>query len=223
MEIWLDTAELNIVMRAAKKGMIKGITTNPSILAKVKHLSSVLLELLQLQEGPIAIQVTSSSAPEMVEEGRHIAAFSDRMIVKIPVTKEGLIAMRTLQREGISILATGIFEESQVLLAANVGVTFVTPYFSHIAQQKNPIDVLMNMQSILTKGNYASKLLVASVKELNDLIFLATLGAFAATIKEDLYTKLIAHHPHQEEALAKQLSDWGKTHGDLSIKEVLTH
>lgn len=222
MEIWLDTPDLNVVMRAAKKGIVKGVTTNPSILAKVKHISETIRQLLKLQDGPVTIQVTSVEADEMIEEGRRIAEFSDRMVVKIPVCKEGLIAMRTLEKEGVSILATGIFHESQLLLAANLGVTFVTPYFSRIAKERDAFQAIRNMLAILDKGGYESKLLVASVKEINHLIFLAEVGTFAATIKEDLFAKLIATDPLQEELSEQFRSDWKRAHGDISIKDILT-
>jgi len=220
MQIWLDTINLEVVEDAAKTGILSGITTNPSILSTAKNVPNILKALLELQEGPIAIQVTAEDAENMIIEGREIFAFSNRAIIKIPVNHDGLIAIQQLHKENIPVLGTGVFHTTQALLAANQGAKYISPYFSHIGDIGDAYESLNSMATILQK--YPTKLLVASLRNLDDLVYCALLGIDAVTIKDELYYKLVAEHPLLERFSHKFLSDWREAHGNVSIKTLLT-
>lgn len=221
MQIWLDTINLEVVEDAAKAGVLSGITTNPSILSKTKNVLETLTRLLEIQKGPIAVQVTSQDAEGMVDEGLRIFEFSHRMIVKIPVNRNGLIAMRKLCEAQIPVLGTGIFHSSQALLAANQGASYISPYFSHIGDIGNANEVLSTIAAILRTHSYKTELLVASLRNFDDLIYCTLQGVDAVTIKDDLYFKLVANHDLLEKFSQKFLKDWRSTHGDTSIKDLL--
>lgn len=217
MQIWLDTINLEVVAEAATAGVISGITTNPTILSRTRNVEETLSRLLEIQKGPVAVQVTAQDVEGMIEEGKQIFAFSNRMIVKVPVNKNGLAAMQQLC-ERIPVLGTAIFDPSQALLAANLGASYITPYFSHI---ENAREVVKTMGAILRAYPYKSKLLVASLKNLEDLIYCSQMGVDAVTIKEDLFGKLVADHHLLEKVSQKFQADWQQTHAHASIKDLL--
>jgi transaldolase len=222
MKIFLDTINLNCVRSGVKTGIISGITTNPSILSKAKNVRETLLQLLDLQDGPVAVQVTSNEPQDMIEEGRSIHQFSSRMIVKVPVNLHGLITMRQLCQEGIPVLGTGIFHPAQALLAANHGATYISPYFSHMGEMGNAFETLKSMADILKLHNHSTQILAASLRQLDHLAYCALIGIEAVTIKDDLYEKLISEHPLLENFSKKFSNEWKEAHGNASIKDFLT-
>lgn len=221
MKIWLDTVNLDVVADAAKTGVISGITTNPTILSRTKNVEETLTNFLEMQQGPVAVQVTAQDVESMVEEGEHIFKFSDRLIIKIPVNSNGLIAMHQLCKKQIPVLGTGIFHPCQALLAANHGAAYISPYFSHIGDIGNANDTLKTIRTILRENHYKTKLLVASLRNIDDLIYCSLIGVDAVTIKDDLYYKLVDDHYLWEKFSLKFLSDWQQTHGNASIKDLL--
>lgn len=218
----VSTVNLEAVEDAAKTSIISGITTNPSILSKVKNVPETLHQLLKLQAGPVAVQVTSPDVDNMVEEGKRIFGFSNRLIIKVPVTKNGLIAIRKLHHEKIPVLGTGIFHPTQALLATNYGAVLISPYFNHIGDIGNANEVLKTIASLVQSRDFQTKILVASLKSLEDLIFCALIGVDAVTIKDVLYYKLVSDHHSLEKISQKFLSDWKHAHGDVSIKDLLS-
>ncbi len=221
MEIWLDTVNLEVVSDAAKTGIVSGVTTNPSILSRTKNVEETLTHLLDLQNGPVAVQVTTQDSENMIEEGISIFEFSNRMIVKVPVNNNGLIAMHQLYEKQIPVLGTAIFHPKQALLAANLGAAYIAPYFSHIGEIGNANEILKTIVTILRANNSKTKLLVASLRNLDDFIYCALIGADSVTIKDDLYYKLVADHHLSEKFTQKFLSDWHQTHGNGSLKNHL--
>lgn len=219
MQIWLDTINLELIADAAKIGIISGITTNPSILSKAKNVPEILVSLLELQDGPVAVQVTAEDADNMILEAREIFSISKRMIIKIPVNIRGLTAMRQLRKENIPVLGTAIFHPTQALLAINQGATYIAPYFSHISDISDANQSLKTMATIVQNG--PTKILVASLKNLEDIVSCSLLGVDAITIKDELYLKLVSEHPLLEKFTQKFLSDWKEAHGNLSIKNLL--
>lgn len=219
MQIWLDTINLKVVADAAKTGIIAGITTNPSILSRTQNVKETLTRLLDMQKGCVAVQVTAQDVENMVEEGEHIFEFSSRMIIKVPVNNNGLVAMHQLCEKKIPVLGTGIFHPSQALLAANHGAAYISPYFSHI---DNAHETLKTIATILRTTPYKTKLLAASLRNLDDLLYCSLLGADAVTIKDDLYYKLVADHYLWEKFSQQFIGDWQQTHGNASIKDLLS-
>lgn len=220
MEIWLDTIDTEVILDGMKTGIIEGVTTNPSILSKATNVPDTLKKLLEIQTGQVAVQVTSCEVDNMVEEGMHIYRLSKRMVVKVPVSHNGLIAIRQLKEYGVSIVATGILTPAQALLAYNLKVEYIAPYFSHM---ENPLENLKIMVEILkNKPQARTKILAASLREVDHIVQCAQLGVDVVTIKPDLYYKLVVNHPITENFCKKFAVDWSEQHGTNSIKQVLT-
>lgn len=213
MKVWLDTIDVDTIKDAVKTGIISGVTTNPSILSKAKDVRDTLRQLLDVQPGPVAVQVTAQSSSEIVEEARCIFEFSSRMIVKIPINPEGLIAINELKKEGLPILGTGILYPSQALMAAIHEVEYIAPYFSHMGE--NAHETLKTMVDMLKGGK--TKILAASLREIDHIIACALLGVEAITIKPELYRQLVTSQPAVENFSEKFLRDWG----NISIKNAL--
>src|SRR5947209_968437 len=133
MDIWLDTSNIRMVQKAIRFGILAGVTTNPSIIAQSQRsLEEVLEDLLHYQEGPVTAQVVAEETREMVQQGQNLFAFSNRIIVKVPITKNGLEAIHLLSRQGIPTMATVLFSPRQALMAALAGANYVAPYLSRM-------------------------------------------------------------------------------------------
>lgn len=221
MKIWLDTIDFDVVADGAKTGVISGVTTNPSILAGTKDIPGTLRRLLDIQPGPIAVQVTSQTAEKIIEEAEAIFAFSNRIVVKIPINHNGLIAIEQLKKTGIPVLGTGILFATQALLAANHNVAYIAPYFGHITDVGNPFETLKTIVDLIKTGGSSTKILVASLKQLEHLMYCALLGVEGVTIKPLLYHQLVANQSIVEGFSQKFFADWMHTHGKISIKEAL--
>src|SRR6185503_8325504 len=169
MQFWLDTITVATIKDAAERGMVAGITTNPSILSRAKNTKEILSQILDIQPGPIAVQVTATDSTRMIEEGLRIFEFSNRMIVKIPVTGEGLMAIKYLSEKKIPILGTTILYAHQVLLALSLGVIAIAPYFSHMGNSEEAYSTLKVMANMLRTYNSTIKIVLASLKKIEDI------------------------------------------------------
>lgn len=221
MEIWLDTINIEAVKKAAKTGLITGVTTNPSILSKANNVPETIEALLDSQEGYVAVQVTSSDAESMIREGKAIANYSDRMIVKVPVNPEGLIALSQLGQEGIAILATGVFLPSQVIQAASLSADYIAPYFGHMHEISDSTETLKTMTKILRQF-IGTKLMAAALKSVDDIITSALCEVDAVTIKEEIFFKFIEEHHLLKKFNEMFASEWKQAQGSKSIAEVLS-
>src|ERR1700722_10778780 len=210
MEIWLDTIDLKTIEDAAGLGWLAGITTNPAILSSGGQVDRALLErLLEVQSNKVAVQVTTNTAHQMIGEARQLFKLSDRFLIKVPVTKEGLHVMHALSKEGIPTLGTAVFHPRQVLLATLAGAVYVAPYVSHMANQG--IDVwkaLTIMQVILTTHDFKTKIMVAALTEVDEIRRFAQLGIDAATLPEKLFTSFIGDISFCEEATQRLHQTW---------------
>lgn len=219
MKIWLDGIDRDVIAEAAQAGIIAGVTTNPSILARSPHVAETLRCLLDIQPGPVAVQVTAQEVDDIIDEAKSIYEFSERTIVKIPINRNGLIAIEKLKNERIPLLGTGVLYETQALLAANHGVAYVAPYLSHMGE--NAHEILKSMAGMLSKTT--TKVLAASLKNLDHFLLCARLGVDATTIKPALYRELVADQPLVESFSERFRQDWMQAHGAFSIKEVLSN
>jgi len=210
MELWLDTANLDTVKTAAPLGILHGVTTNPSLVAKSNlPLDQLLEQLLAAQPGPVTAQVTSRSAPEMLAQARALYAFSPRLIVKIPVTAPGLTAIHTLTQEQIPVMATAVFDPNQALLAARAGATYIAPYFSRICDNDmDGIEVFKSMLKMLERYKFSSKLIAASLRTSEQIKECLSLGAHAVTINDKVFGEFVEDHPLTTESLEKFEKDW---------------
>ncbi len=210
MEIWLDTADLELIENAKQMGILHGVTTNPSIIAKSKMEMEELLEkILALQSGPLTVQVTANESAKMIEQGKALAQFSDRLIVKVPVTAEGLKAIHALTQNKIPVMATAVFDLNQVLLAARAGATYIAPYFSAICEMDmEGISQFKEMVKLLKEYQYPSKLLAASLKSPEQVRQCAEMGAHAVTLNSEVFSAFVDDHEETMKRIEKFSKDW---------------
>lgn len=214
MEIWLDTCDTQVITNACRLGFIFGVTTNPTILAEARDdAEHVICKLLEVQDGPVAVQVTSDNAPGMIKQAVALHAYSDRIIVKVPVVQQGLIAMKTLAQEGVSVMATAVFQPNQALLAGLAGAEYVAPYVSRMID--DGIDAYTALQMMLTMYrhyNLKTKILAAALRTTDQITTLATMGICAITLKSALFSQFIGDDPLTVECLRAFTEDWESRH-----------
>jgi transaldolase len=218
MEIWIDTIDFGAIEQAASMGFLQGVTTNPAILSTAGRGNHILAKLLDLQLGTVAVQVTATTWNEMVEEGKQLFLFSNRVLIKIPVNREGLRAIHDLSQEGIPTLGTAIFSPRQAFLAAMAGAKYVAPYLSHMS--KHGIDAfaaLGKMRELFDAQGITTKIMAAAVKHLDDIMKSAEMGIDAATLPAELFNAFIEEEPLSEIATQKLHQKWHQSFGHLSI------
>lgn len=197
MEIWLDTTEVRPIQTAARFGLLSGVTTNPTLIAGSKRdLEEVIEDLLHYQEGPVAVQVTGKTTVDMVQQGQTLHGQSNRLIIKVPVTKEGLEAIHLLSRQGILTMATAVFHTRQALLAALAGANYVAPYLGRLEKEGgDPWNLLREIAHLFQTYRLKTNILAASLPSVEHVIKCGEIGIFGVTVKEDLFEKLIQSDP----------------------------
>lgn len=208
--MWLDTVDIGSVSKADALGFLSGVTTNPTLIAKSKrHVKPVLHDLLFHQKGPVTVQVVADVAEEMVCQGREYFSFSDRLIIKVPVTPAGLEAIHLLSNLGIPTMGTAVFSSKQAFLAALAGADYIAPYIGRIEKEgANPWELLMSVQKTFQNGQLKTKVLAASLPSCEYVMRCAEIGIYGVTVKENVFEKLIEADPFTEKAVAKFSSDW---------------
>lgn len=212
MEIWLDTCDIQAITKANAYGIVYGVTTNPSLLGKVaQDPEKVINELLDAQDGPVAVQVTADDADEIIRRAVALHAFSDRLIVKVPVTGQGLIAIKQLSDKGISIMATAAFHTHQAFLAAQAGAVYVAPYVGRmIVSGIDAFNTLREILRIYKAYNYQTKVIAAALQTVEQITACAEIGVPAVTIKAPLFDKFLSDDPMTEDSLQGFAADWDK-------------
>lgn len=213
MEIWLDTCCVNTIKEANRFGIFFGITTNPSIIAKSNQdPEKIVTELLDIQDGPVAVQVTAENAEEMIFQAQALNAQSERIVVKVPATAEGLIAVKNLSREEIPTMLTAVFHPNQALLGALAGTDYIAPYLGRMVD--GGIDAFTALQTMLKiYQNYSckTKILAAALKNTDHITLCAEMGVQAITIKEERLQELLTENPSTIEACEIFNHDWKMT------------
>lgn len=210
MEIWLDSCDIHAIKSACKFNIVYGVTTNPSILSKTKEDPKVIISaLLEIQNGPVAVQVVAKESDAMIQQALALNAFSSRIIVKVPVTKEGLVAMTAISQEYVPVMATAVFHPHQALLAALAGADYVAPYLGRMYDVG--IDAhaaLKEMQTIYRHYNFKTKILAAAIKTSGQIMNCAEMGISAVTLKETLFEQFLCDDSHTKAALQTFEADW---------------
>ena len=211
MKIFIDTAMIDEIREANRLGLINGVTTNPSLIAKAgKEFIPLIEEICSIVNGPISVEVVSTTAPEMVNEARGLAALHPNVVVKLPLTREGLLATRELASEGIRVNMTLVFSPAQALLAAKAGASYVSPFVGRLDDISHPgMDLVEQILTIYDNYDFPTEVIVASVR--NPLHFLdaALMGADIATVPYKVIEQLI-RHPLTDLGVEAFLSDWNK-------------
>ncbi|MDW7771323.1 MAG: fructose-6-phosphate aldolase [Desulfobulbaceae bacterium] len=211
MKFFIDTANIDEIKKGLDLGMVDGVTTNPSLVAKEQRpFEEILKEICAIVDGPVNAEVVSLDADSMVKEGRRLAAMSDNIVVKIPMIEEGLIAVRRLFTEGIKTNVTLIFSSTQALLAAKAGAAYVSPFVGRLDDiSENGMDLVGDILTIFDNYGYESEVIVASVRNPMHVVQSALMGADIATIPYKVIAQL-AKHPLTDIGMEKFLSDWEK-------------
>lgn len=205
MEFWLDSTNVDAIKQIGKIIPLKGVTTNPSLIAQSgEPLDKIIPKILASQPGPVTIQVTEMHYSGMMQQAQSFRKYSEKIIIKLPVTSTGLEAISNLTRQGIATMATVVFHPNQVLQAASAGATYIAPYVSRM--QRAGLDAfgfLESMLEILKKQNFSSKLLAASIFDVDQITQCARMGMHAITLKEALFETFLVDNSLTLESLKK--------------------
>jgi transaldolase len=211
MKIFLDTASIESIKKFVDMGIVDGITTNPTLISKEKgHPEDIMREIVKIVKGPVNLEVVATKTEEMVEEGLRLKKFGENVIVKVPMTSDGLKAVRILAENKIKTNVTLIFSSNQALLAAKAGASYVSPFIGRLddAGQEGMV-VIKEIVQIFGNYGYSSEVLVASVRHPIHVIEAGKLGAHIVTLPPDILGKMLTH-PLTDKGLALFLSDWEK-------------
>ncbi|HEY6108862.1 MAG TPA: fructose-6-phosphate aldolase [Gemmatimonadales bacterium] len=211
MKFFLDTASLKDISWAAQAGLIDGVTTNPSLLAKQAgdlDPRDVLKEICSLVDGPVSAEVVAVDTDAMVREGQSLARIADNIVVKIPMLEAGMVAVRRLAAEGIRTNVTLCFSSVQCLIAAKAGATYVSPFIGRLDDVgQDGMDVIREARQIFDNYAIATQILAASMRHPRHVVDAAMIGADVATLPPDVLRKLL-QHPLTDRGLEQFLSDW---------------
>lgn len=213
MKFFVDTAEVAEIRSLAEAGLVDGVTTNPSLIAKsARNMAEVIAEICAITPGPVSAEVTATEFEPMLAEGRHLRGIAANVAVKVPLTEAGLRTCRTLAEEGTMVNVTLCFSAAQALLAAKAGATFVSPFVGRLDDIATDgmrliadiVQIYRNYPSIKTE------VLVASIRHPMHLVEAAKLGAGVATLPPSVIRQLLKH-PLTDRGLEAFLADWRKT------------
>jgi len=211
MKIFLDTANIDSIKKFVDMGIVDGITTNPSLIFREKgHPEDIMKEIVKIVKGPVNLEVVGTKTEEMIEEGMRLKKFGENVVVKVPMTMDGLKAVRKFAENKIRTNVTLIFSSNQGLLAAKAGASYVSPFIGRLddAGQEGMI-VINEIVQVFSNYGYQSEVLVASVRHPIHVIQAGKLGAHIVTLPPDILSKMITH-PLTDKGLSLFLSDWEK-------------
>lgn len=209
MKLFIDTANVEHIRAANDMGVICGVTTNPSLVAKEgRDFNEVIKEITSIVDGPISGEVISSDAEGMIKEGREIAKIHKNMIVKIPMTEEGLKATKALNAEGIKTNVTLIFTSGQALLAARAGATYVSPFLGRLDDiATNSLPLIEDIAQIFKTHGIKTEIIAASVRSPLHVVAVAKAGADIATVPYPVIMQTIKH-PLTDSGIERFMKDW---------------
>jgi transaldolase len=212
MKLYLDTANVKEIAEAASGGVIEGITTNPSLIAKEgRDFKEVIREISSLVSGPITAETMSTSAEEIVKEGRVYADWGDNVVVKVPMGKEGLKSVSVLSKEGIRTMITLVFSPNQALLAARAGATFIAPFVGRLDDiSHDGSECIADIARIYDHYAIKTEIVAASIRHPLHVLEAARSGAHIATVPFKVL-EMMVNHPLTESGMQKFIADWEAT------------
>ena len=212
MKIFLDTANLKAINTYNDMGLVDGITTNPTLLAKEdQNPSEIMREIAKIVKGPVSLEVIATETDEMLEEAHKLKKFGQNVVVKIPMTSNGMRAVRKLREDGIDTNVTLIFSANQAILAAKAGASYVSPFIGRLDDIGNEGMILVNeIIQIFRNYHFKTEVLVASIRHPIHVIEAGKIGADIVTLPPEILGKMFSH-PLTDKGLASFLSDWEKT------------
>lgn len=209
MKLFIDTANINEIRDANALGVIDGVTTNPSLIAKEgRDFITVVKEICAIVDGPISAEAVSLKSDEMIKEGRILAKIHENVVVKIPLTAEGLKAAKVLSKEGIKTNLTLCFSPTQAMLAAKAGAAYVSPFIGRLDDiSQIGMDIIRDIKTIFTNYNFKTQIIVASVRNPIHVLDAAKVGADIATVPYNVLFSLLKH-PLTDIGIERFLKDW---------------
>jgi transaldolase len=211
MKFFIDSADVKEIRLAHAMGCVDGVTTNPSLLAKVgRGLEETIKEICTIVDGPISAECVSLEAPELIKEGKTLAKIHDNVVVKVPMGVEGMKAVHALTADGIKTNVTLVFSANQALLCAKAGATFVSPFVGRLDDiSQDGMELISHVLEIYRNYDFKTQVLVASVRHPVHVLQAARMGADVATLPLSVIQQL-ANHPLTDIGIKKFLADWEK-------------
>ncbi|MBN9316881.1 MAG: fructose-6-phosphate aldolase [Devosia sp.] len=212
MKFFVDTAEIKDIRDLYETGLLDGVTTNPSLVAKSgRNFKEVIKEICSIVPGPVSAEVAATDYEGMIAEGRTLAKIADNVVVKVPLTIDGLRATKTFSKEGIKINVTLCFSPNQALLAAKVGATYISPFIGRLDDiNLDGMQLIRDIRQIYDNYAFTTEILAASIRSANHVTEAALAGADVATIPPAVIYKL-ADHPLTKSGLEQFVKDWKAT------------
>ena len=212
MKFFIDSADLDAISELADIGLVDGVTTNPSIIAKSgRDFKEVIAEICKLTPGHVSAEVVATNAKEMISEGRTLRKIADNVCVKLPLTMDGLKACNTLSKEGIPTNVTLCFSPNQALLAAKVGATYISPFIGRLDDiTLDGLELIEDIRTIYDNYGFETEILAASIRSVNHIKDCALVGADVMTAPPKV-VKSLANHVLTDKGLAAFLKDWEAT------------
>lgn len=212
MQLFLDTTDTAVLKDLAATGLVDGVTTNPSLIAKSgRNMLEVIAEICGLVDGPVSAEVAAMDTAGMLDEGRKLAGVAPNVVVKVPLTRDGLIATREFAAEGILTNVTLCFSPAQALLAAKSGATYISPFIGRLDDHGAAgMDLITEIRAIYDNYDFDTEILAASIRTPAHVAEAALAGADCATIPPDVFEALFKH-PLTERGLQQFMADWAKT------------
>lgn len=211
MKFFIDTANIDEIKKGLEIGMVDGVTTNPSLIAKEQRpFQDILQDICAIVDGPISAEVVSLDADGMVKEGRELAKLADNIVIKVPMIEEGLKATKIFSAENIKTNVTLVFSATQAMLAAKAGATYVSPFIGRLDDiSQNGMELVSDIMTINDNYGFATEVIVASIRSPMHVLESALIGAEIATIPYKVIAQL-AKHPLTDIGMEKFLADWEK-------------
>ena len=221
MKFFLDTANVDEIRQAAGLGLLDGVTTNPSLVAKEgRPFEELIHEICELVQGPVSAEVVATDADGMLEEARRLAAIHEHVVVKCPLTREGLKATRTLADEDIRVNVTLCFSPTQALLAAKAGAAYISPFVGRLDDiSYDGMELIQQILTIYENYGFPTEVLVASIRHPKHILEAALMGADVATIPFKAFDAMF-NHPLTDTGLAAFLADWEKARETIAPETV---
>ncbi|SFI09989.1 fructose-6-phosphate aldolase [Albimonas pacifica] len=212
MKFFVDTADVDAIRELADSGLVDGVTTNPSLIAKSgRDILEVTKEICDIVEGPVSAEVTALKADEMIEQGRKLAKIAENIAVKVPLTMDGLKACKVLTDEGKMVNVTLCFSANQALLAAKVGATFISPFIGRLDDiNLDGMELIAEIRQVYDNYGFETEILAASIRTANHVKQAALIGADVGTMPPNVL-KGLAQHPLTDKGLDAFMADWAKT------------
>lgn len=211
MKFFIDTANIKEIANGLDLGMVDGVTTNPSLVAKEnRSFEAIIKDILELVPGPVSLEIISLDVKGMVEEGKKLAGLGENVVVKVPMTIEGLKATKILADAGIPVNQTLIFSPLQALMAAKAGASYVSPFIGRLDDiGHDGMELVDQILTIIDNYGLSAEIIVASIRHSKHVLEAALMGAHIATIPFKVIQQL-AHHPLTDKGVESFLADWGK-------------